>query len=54
MIKTILSFDDIAELDAAVNEFEKTHNVFATQTDMILQASGNILHKATIFYKEVK
>jgi hypothetical protein len=50
MIKTIVNGIP-EELDKQVNEFEKSHNVFATQTSFI-EFKGSLIFKATLFYKE--
>lgn len=51
MIKTIHEYDPDA-FDATINEFEKTHKVFATQTHVNRNEGMRTLFTAVIFYKE--
>ena len=49
-IKTFVN-EDYEKIDELCNDFEASHNVKATQTQMVVKQDGTILHKAVCFYK---
>ena len=50
MIKTITETDPL-EFDAAVNEFERSHQVYATQTHILRNEGMSNLYVAVIYYR---